>query len=396
MQRLSATTIGCVACVVLGGSTLSAMQTHAAAQRSHVVMPRGIYLYRELLTNDAQFDQALGVPGVDGMALVLDWSAIQPSRDAFDTATIDSQVTLARQHKMPVELVVRAGKSVPEWVAPQAHLKLAYAPHQGVGACSPVSMPPPWNPNFQNAFADVVKRTAEYVRAQHVEIAVVKLTGINATSEELRLPAETTDATKDCPGGPVDDVKVWQTVAHYTPSKLRQAFGQLAASFDRIFPDTPVTIALIPGGAFPPIDESQRIVSGKQAQALNTQVLDSLVAGAAKSLAGRLILQHDFLMYRQPANPVVVDLARAHDLHVAWQTNLWRGNAKEGAACGGSPGNGTVCTDAQYLNLLETGVHPAGGKGASAQGLYIEVFPYDALAHQSAIAKVHKDLTDQR
>jgi hypothetical protein len=159
-------------------------------------------------------------------------------------------------------------------------------------------------------------------------------------------------------------------------------------SFDRIFPETPVTIALIPGGAFPPIDESQKIVSGKQAQALNTQVLESLVASAAKALTGRLILQHDFLMYNQPANPVVVGLARKHNLRLAWQTNLWRGNVKEGAACGGGPGNGTVCTDAQYLDLLETGIRPGG--------LYIEVFPYDAIAHRSAIQKASQALTNGR
>ena len=57
-------------------------------------------------------------------------------------------------------------------------------------------MPPPWNANYQRAFAAIVRRTADYVRAQGVTIAVAKLTGINATSEELRVPAETPDATQ--------------------------------------------------------------------------------------------------------------------------------------------------------------------------------------------------------
>jgi hypothetical protein len=141
------------ACTLLAVSALAAMPTLLLARQvsaasgprvaSQLVLPRGIYLYREQLTNDAQFDQALSVPGIDGMAVVLDWSTIQPSPDSFNTETIDSQLKLARRHNLPIELVVRAGRSVPAWVAPNAQLKLAYAPHQGLGNCSPVNMPPP-------------------------------------------------------------------------------------------------------------------------------------------------------------------------------------------------------------------------------------------------------------
>jgi hypothetical protein len=355
-------------------------------------LPRGIYVYREQLVNDAQFEQALAVPGVDGMALVLDWSAIEPTRGAFKTDTIDSQLQMARQHHLPVELVIRAGKSVPDWVAPNAQLKLAYSTHAGLGACQAVTMPPPWNPNFQNAFTEIVRRTAEYVDKQGVTISAVKLTGINATSEELRLAAEAPEATKGCEGGPIDDVAIWQK-AGYAPSKLERAFDDLAKSFDEIFHGTPVTLALIPARPFPPIDEKGQIVRGKEIKTLNDQILQAMVASAAKRLSGRFILQHDYLMYNQPADPDVVGLARASGSYLAWQTNLWRGNLKEGAACGGAPQKGTPCTDDQYLGLLEEGIRPAGGQGPSARGLYIEVFPFDAIAHKGPIARAHQELT---
>jgi hypothetical protein len=364
----------------------------AGAQRSQVVLLRGIYLYREQIANDAQFDQALGVPGIDGMAVVLDRSTIQPLRESFRTETIDSQLKLARQHNLPVELVVRAGRSVPACVAPDAQLKLGYAPHAGLGACSAVNMPPPWDTTYQSAFADIMQRTADYVRGQGIAISVVKLTGINATTEELRLSAEREDSTENCPGGPVDDVAVWRT-ARYTPTKLAQAFDRLASSFAKYFPDTPVTVALIPRRGFPPINDAQQIVRGQQIRVLNDRVLQSLVSSGAPSLPGRFILQFDFLMYGQLANAEVVDLARANGLYLARQTNLWRGNVRQGAACGGSgPRKGTVCTDDQYLGLLEEGIHPAGGQGLNAKGLYIEVFAYDALAHKDVIEKAHQEL----
>ncbi len=364
----------------------------AGTPAPNVVWPRGIYLYREQLKNDAEFDSALATPGIDGMAVVLDWSTIQPSPGSFETGTIDSQLKLARQHHLPVELVVRAGRSVPAWVAPSMQLKLAYSPHQGVGACSPVDMPPPWDPTYQGAFRAIVKRTADYIRGQGIPISVVKLTGINATTEELRLPAETQQATRKCPGGGVDDVAVWDSVAHYTPTQLVQAFDRLAAAFAETFRGTPVTVALIPGGGFPPIDDAHRIVHGQQIHVLNDSLLQSLVGGAARSLPGRFILQLDFLMYNVPANPKVVGLARTNGLSLAWQTNLWRGSVQQGAGCGGNPGAGTVCTDAEYLGLLEEGIYPAGGQGPSARGLYIEVFPYDALAHPAVIEKAHQQL----
>ena len=355
-------------------------------------LPRGIILYREQLANDAQFKQALSVPGVDGMALVLDWSKIEPTRGVFDTATIDSQLNEAKQYQLPVELVIRAGRSVPSWVSPGAQLRLAYGTHGGTTAnCSPVVMPPPWDATYQSAFAAILNKTAHYVRSKSVTILAAKLTGINATTEEFRLPAETADATKDCPGGGADDIAQWQK-ASYTPARLEQAANQLANTFALVMPEIPVTLAMIPQGAFPPINDSGKIVRGKNRVALNQSVLHSVVSGAAQALRGHFILQFDYLNYNQPANSLVVSLARANNLPLAWQTNLWRGRFGQGAGCGGSPANGTVCSDQEYLGLLEEGIHPAGATGEGAHGLYIEVFPYDVIAHPNVIAQAHAEL----
>jgi hypothetical protein len=56
----------------------------AGAQRSQIVLPRGIYLWREQLANDAQFDQALGVPGIQknshGIIIIIDNENHVPTR----------------------------------------------------------------------------------------------------------------------------------------------------------------------------------------------------------------------------------------------------------------------------------------------------------------------------
>jgi hypothetical protein len=355
--------------------------------------PRGIYLYRENpAAPSPDFERALAVPGVDGMAVVLDWSTIEPKPDEFVFDTLDAQLALARAHALSIELAIRAGKSVPAWLAGPSALKLAYAPHRGEGRCQDVTTPPPWDHAYQSAFAAMLGRTAEYLRSRGVTPAVVKLTGLNATTEELRLPAEGPDETAACPSGGTDDVAEWQR-AGYTPARIEQAFDELAASFARIFADVPVAVALIPQGPFPPIDDRGRLVRGRAKQTLGDGVLSAMIGNGARRLPGRFILQHDFLLTDRPADTAVMSLAREHDLPVAWQTNLWLGRLGKGAACGGTVAQGTPCTDDEYFNLLEQGIHPAGGSGRSAQGLFIEVFAADVVAHPAVIAKAHAELT---
>jgi hypothetical protein len=357
--------------------------------------PRGIYVYRENpAAASPDFDRALGVTGVDGMAIVLDWATIEPSPNTFVFDTLDAQLAQAQAHHLAIELAIRAGKSVPAWAAGPSPLRLAYAPHRGEGRCQEASVPPPWESSYQSAFAAMLAGTANYLRSKHASPAVVKLTGLNATTEELRLPAEGPEETSGCPGGGTDDVAVWQR-AGYTPTRIEQAFDQLAASFARAFPDTPVVVALIPQAPFPPLDDRGQLVRGRAKQTLGDSVLAAMVSSGARRLSGRFILQHDFLVTDKPAEQTVMTLARAHDLPVAWQTNLWLGREGKGAACGGTVVRGTVCDDEQYFKLLEQGIHPAGGTGQSAQGLFIEVFAYDVIAHPTAIAKAHAELTSR-
>jgi hypothetical protein len=326
------------------------------------------------------------------MAIVVDWSAIEPKPDMFDFDAIDAQLRQAQTHQLAIELVVRAGRSVPTWLAGTSALRLAYAPHGGEGRCQAVSVPPPWENAYQSAFAAMLGKMAEYLRSKNANPAVVKLTGLNATTEELRLPAEGLEETAGCIGGATDDVVVWQR-AGYTPARTRQAFDQLAASFARTFSIVPVVLAVIPRGAFPPVDEQGRLVRGRARRELNDRLLAALVSSAASRLANRFILQYDFLLTGKPAEQIVMALARANDLPVAWQTNLWLGREGKGAACGGTVVRGAACTDEQYLNLLEQGIRPIGGTGRNAQGRFIEVFAYDVVAHPAAIAKAHAELT---
>lgn len=73
---------------------------------------------------------------------------------------MDSQLAAARSHHLAVELAVAAGQSTPKWLfappplgmgLPRPDFEMTY--HGGQEPCHAVSMPPPWDPRYQDAFS---------------------------------------------------------------------------------------------------------------------------------------------------------------------------------------------------------------------------------------------------
>jgi len=363
--------------------------------------PRGIYLYPYPASlRNGDWERAMAVPGVDGTAVVLDWAELSPSGrpKVYDFTELDKRVEMARSHRLAVELVIPAGKGVPAWMfaPPPAglgakRLDFVYSHHDGAGPCQSVTMPPPWEAAYQAAFADMLDQVAQHLRARGTapDVTVVKLTGLNTETEELRLPAQTQKETgKACV---TDAVTTWRDTG-YRPSLIVQAMTGLAAAFAHAFPDTWVALPVILANGFPPIDDRGQVLPRGRARGINDRLLDGLVSTAAAAMPGRFILQLDFLIADQPAAPRAVELARTNGLPIAWQTNLYFGSQGKGAACGGKFGKASQCDAASYLRLLENGLHPAGGGGASAQARFIEVFPSDAVAFPEDIAAAHAAL----
>jgi hypothetical protein len=364
--------------------------------------PRGVYIYPTALSvENGDYEMAMAVPGVDGVAVVFDWSELSPSGGpkSYDFTELDRRIAMARAHHLAVELVIKAGKGVPEWMFPPPptglgarRLHFIYSHHNGAGPCTQIDIPPPWDAVYQDAFADLLSQVATHLRAVGAaqDVVVVKLTGLNTQSEELRLPAQTPELTgKSCV---TDALTTWKN-AGYRPALVAQAFKGLATSFARAFPDTQVTLAIILVGGFPPIAESGQVIPRGKARGTNDELLNTLVRAAATALPNRLILQQDFLIADRPTATRPIELARANGLPVAWQTNLFLGGQAKGAACGGEFGNSRPCDETSYLKLLQNGIHPAGGAGPNAQARYIEVFPADALAFPSVVAAAHAALT---
>jgi len=148
--------------------------TAAPASMPETPFPaRGIYLWSyPWAVKNGDFDKALNVAGVDGVGVHVDWSEISPALKTYDFGSVDRQIAAARAHHLPVELAIAAGKGIPNWLfAPpplgmglrRLDFKITY--HGGIEPCHDVSMPPPWDQGYQDAFADMLAQLSHHLKS---------------------------------------------------------------------------------------------------------------------------------------------------------------------------------------------------------------------------------------
>ncbi|HKI40488.1 MAG TPA: hypothetical protein VKA66_08885, partial [Mycobacterium sp.] len=266
-----------------------------AAAPSTPPAARGIYVWPyNWAVKNGDFDKALAVPGVDGVGVHVTWSEISPALKTYDFTLMDRQLSAARSHHLAVELAVAAGDGTPQWLfAPPPlgmglrRLDFAMTYHGGQEPCHAVSMPPPWAPGYQAAFADMLAQLSRHLRATGYdrEVAAIKLTGMNTLTEELALPNESPAESGNPNPCVTDSPRIWAGVG-YRPSLVVRAMKGIAASYQRYFPNTQVVLPIIVMFAFPPIGEDGRPMPRSQALGINNKLLDDLVRTAARTLPG--------------------------------------------------------------------------------------------------------------
>ncbi len=401
--------------------------------QASVVEPRGIYVYSEHLTEHLQdpqyaqqLTQALTVRGVDGLTLLLGWEVIEPSRGAYDWTLLDHWMSMAVSSGKQVALAIRAGQDTPCWLfqspecgagytksyAGAAPLRFLVSPHAGVGEskCNSETIAAPWEPIFLSEWDSMLAAVAAHLKSTGTYSALtsVRITGIDRTTSELRLPAEI--LADPCV---TNSLEAWlKATPPYRPSRLLDAWDKLTNSFQRNFPDKYFGVEVIPTPSearnldypFPAIDDNgcayqppwpkdrnnPNYVTGV---CLNTSnVTDQnapLLALASRKFAGRLSVSFQWLDFSSPASPYVVYAAQTWRTMIGFQTNDL--DKFERAACSGSAENPGLCDSKTYLALLEVGIYPLG-KTNSLRANYIEALPPDAIAFPDAIQQAHLEL----
>ncbi|HXR48551.1 MAG TPA: hypothetical protein VN784_14035 [Candidatus Limnocylindrales bacterium] len=369
---------------------------------------RGIYVYVPLGGGpdnpaDVAVTNAIDLPGMDGMLIVGLWSDIETNYNQYDWSHLDKWMNYAVTQNKKVNLDIRAGDGIPAWLflpptnGPGAtQLTFAISPKDGkTGICQTDIIAIPWEPGFLNSWNAMLTNLSVHLKSAgtYSNVTLLRLTGINRTSDELRLPAETPD-TNIYTGTGMDCVSnapaIWQSNA-YTPSKLLFAWSNIVSSFDASFPDKSFSVAIIPYPPqvpFPPIDDNGQLIT--------TNLPDQnqpLLQLAGQMLPGRLVVQFNFLMTSNAANPAVIAAAQNYGSLTAYQVNNWFAaiTGIDSSACGGTVTNPAACDDASYLNMLEQGIYPLGPtNGLRSQ--YIEVWATNAVVFTNAIWQAHQEL----
>jgi len=407
---------------------------------SEPAKPHGIYVYSEKMAKfEDDLAQSLKVPGVDGLTLLIGWNAIEPEKDTYDWTEIDKWMNAVVLSGKNVILAIRAGQDTPEWLFQGGRssrektkayggatpLQFQNVAREGIGQTAEnvntIIISAPWDPIFLKEWDSLLAHISQHLKSAGTYDALVslRLTGINRTTCELRLPAEIlTQPTK------INCVKTWlEATPPYRPARLLKAWDDLTDSFQRNFPDKYFGVEIIPvasGGGkeypFPAIDDNGCVYQPPWPKELSepnftersdlnltasicinkADVPDQnepLLRLVSQKFAGRLSVSYQNLDIRLPADPYPVYAARTWGTDIGYQVNDY--DSFERSACGGTFLKPEPCESTSYLKLLEVGIFPLGQEDHSLRAQYIEVLPPDAIKFTHAIEKAHNELFSQ-
>ena len=367
MRRRSLRTLQAAALLVFTTANALAADGHEEA---------GLYVFMNHLGAEqftSAYTAALSKDYVDGAAIVVDWNAIEPRPDVYDWALFDTWVrnALAQNKKLAVGVI--AGRSTPDWLYGAGfdvpRNSFSYNRNRQAVACTVLTLPSPWAPAYLREFGKTMAALSRHLHdlpvpgrapgAAYAAVTVVKLTGINNTSEELRLDATQPD---DGPCHQSDAATIW-AAAGFTPARIITAWMTIAAGTAQDFPDKILSVAIIHRNAFPSIDDSGH-VTAPISDAPDPLTYKILQAGAAR-YGSRLMVQWNALFGGRVVQEVL-DAGQA-GARIGWQMNAFLG-VFQGTGCIYPGFVRAPCRSAEdFQRILDNGIDHGGR--------YIEIHP---------------------
>ena len=176
---------------------------------------------------------------------------------------------------------------------------------------------------------------------------------------------------------------------------MLQGWNATTDSFKKSSPTKYFSVAIIASTyPFPPIAEDGSVITGMNSQSLGSAQNLPLLTLASQKFPGRLVIQNNSLYPNVPAEAETVGFSQSLGTLIAFQTNEELGASYGGAACG-ARGDTMPCTEATFLEMLETGIYPLG-QGDRPRARYIEVFAANVNAFPRDIERAHRALTSSK
>jgi hypothetical protein len=354
----------------------------------------GLYAYighPDLPNFAAANASAIAANFIDGAAVIVQWQEIEPRPGLYDWRTLDRWVVQTVSLHKKLSVGVAAGLFAPAWL---------YGPGYGVPknsfdynrssvgvACTVMTQPSFWAPAYLRAYGAMMDALALHLRtmqvpgsppgAAYAALKVIKLSGINNTTEELRV-----DATKpdDGPCHQSDATAIW-AAAGFTPGKAVSAFMTIAAETKAAFPGKVLSVAIIHANAFPAIDDDGRI---ETTDPRPDPVTMKILAAAVPVYGHLLLVQWNALWQGKP--PGEVAEAGVNGARIGWQMNGFAGS-RGGSGCIYPGFKISPCKSEQdFQSILDNGINLGG------QYIEVQVPSVTNPAWQTAFEEAHERL----
>lgn len=362
----------------------------------------GLYVYMNhpsLKNFDEMYDAALAADYIDGAAISIEWNLVEPNPHVYDWSHLDKWVEKAILLNKKLSLGIIAGHFAPEWLydpqigVPRNNFNYNRNP-RGV-FCSVLAQPSPWHPAYLREYGAMITALSGHLRDMQVAgrprgavydaVRIVKLSGINVTTEELRVAANKPD---DGPCKQSDATAIWAD-AGFTPNRILSAWMKIATDTAQAFPDKTLAVDIIHRGAFPSIDDNGQIYTPSHDAPDDLTVM--ILNAAVPMFRDRLMVKWNAL-WQAKAPQEVLD-AGHKGAQIGWQMNGFMG-VREGSGCIYKPFVARTCeTIDDFRAILDNGIAKGGN--------YIEIQapnlnPNYAPAFESTHRRMKEALTPGR
>ncbi len=172
---------------------------------------------------------ALKNPYINGVALQIHWSDIEPIQGKPDWSRLDQLFAAAESSKKWVQLSIYAGFFSPAWAlkgVKTEELAVQYGPDKG----TVMKLPMPWNRVYLTRWIAFLKKLSERY-GKSPAFRVISADGPTSVSEEMTLPQSKSD------------LKKWQNDS-YTSSKFIGAWQRVFEAYAADFPKQYVSLAV--------------------------------------------------------------------------------------------------------------------------------------------------------
>lgn len=327
---------------------------------------KGIYVASDW--NKPVEEYVLQSTGVDGVFLRLYWDKLQTSATTFDWSYLDPELKRIAKAGKSISIGVAAGSHSPEWVYKAGVPSLSFDEFrkQGKGKRFSITIPVPYNEKFLQLWTGFIQSFATHLKTMpdvYSKISLVKLTGINETTVEVRLPAQKEISNEK--GSSTDAPAIWSQ-AGYTPQKVLDAWNRILNAYYDNFNDKYVSIAVIPKRGFPSIDENGNETQKNKALDFTEQLVD---AGYRK-FKDHFVIQWNSLQ-KDSNIPGLMVYANKYGIAKGYQI------AEADLANPDCLDTKTPCDDNMFKSVIDWGV--------ANDASFIEIFQKNVIAYKNAL-----------